>query len=265
MNGWDTAPVNFDIASRSNERIKWLRRLRDRAHRDAEGVFVVEGRRLYQRALGAGHEPVVTFVSEPDIEVASGERVTVTPEVLDRASYRSRSQGLIAVFNQHHLSLDDIDPGSNPLLLIAENVEKPGNLGAMCRTAAAAGVGAVIAVDETVDRWNPNALHASTGSIFSLPLVALSWEEVVPWLAGNGIQVIAASPDADETIWEVDLTRPIGVVIGAEDGGLSEEAVSRADRLVAIPQMGTGVDSLNASVAAGVILFEARRQRALVG
>lgn len=253
--------MDFDITSPSNERIKWLVRLRDRKYRDAEGVFAVEGSRLYQRALAAGFDPIVTFVSDPAVEGVVGDHVTVTPEVLDKASYRSKSQGIVAVFRQGSLTLEDLDPGPSPLLLIVENVEKPGNLGAMCRTAAAVGVDAVITIGEIVDRWNPNALRASTGAVLTVPLAASSWDEVEPWLEERGISIVAASPDATKSLWQSDLTGPIAVVIGAEDEGLSEHARSLAHRRVAISQLQAGVDSLNASVAAAVVLFEAVRQR----
>jgi len=253
--------VDHEITSPTNDRIKWLVRLRDRKHRDAEGVFVVEGSRLFQRALAAGLEPIVTFVSDPDIEVPVGERVGVAPDILDKASYRSRSQGLISVFEQFDVTLDRLDPGPVPLLLIVENVEKPGNLGAMCRTASAAGADAVIAVGDTVDRWNPNAIRSSTGAVFTLPVVTTSWDDVEPWLADRGVEVLAATPRADDKLWDVDLTGPVAIAIGAEDEGLSARAETTADRLVAVPQNMTGVDSLNASVAAGVGLFEAVRQR----
>lgn len=264
MEHCDTAAVGFEITSPSNERIKWLVRLRDRTHRDHEGVFVVEGSRLYQRALDAGLAPQVTFVSDPAIG-GVGETVTVAPEVLDKASYRARSQGLIAVFGQLETALDDLDKGSDPLFLIAENTEKPGNLGAMCRTAAAAGVDAVFTVGDTVDRWNPNAVRSSTGAIFSLPVVATSWDELESWVRDRGIRLVAASPDGGTTLWQTDLNGPLAVVVGAEDEGLSERAQSVAHHLVAIPQAETGVDSLNASVAAAVVLFEAVRQRSSGG
>lgn len=260
MQECDTASVTFDITSPSNERIKWLVRLRDRKHRDSEGVFVVEGRRLYQRALDAGFSPVVTFVSDPGAQTV-GEAVAVSPEALHRASYRSRSQGLIAVFEQMDTELDDIELGQCPLILLVENLEKPGNLGAMCRTAAAVRATAVVSVGDTVDPWNPNALRASTGAIFSLPVVASSWNEVEPWLADHGIKVAATSIDGDHTLWETDLSGPLAVVIGAEDEGISERARSIAGMLVAIPQADVGVDSLNASAAAAIFLFEVARQR----
>lgn len=251
--------MDFDITSTSNERIKWLVRLRERKHRDTEGVFVVEGERLYRRALEAGLEPAVTFVSN-DVDVV-GERVSVLPEVLDKASYRSRSQGIIGVFPQMDMGLASIDPQVNPLILVAESIEKPGNLGAMLRTASAAGASAVITVGGSVDVHNPNTLRSSTGAVFSTPVAVASWTELVEWLEQRSTRVVAASPEADVPFWETDLVGPVAIVIGAEDEGLSEQARSIARELVRIPQTDSGVDSLNASVAAAVLLFEAVRQR----
>lgn len=250
-----------DITSSGNDRIKWLVRLRERRHRDAEGVFVVEGGRLYNRAIAAGLSPVVTFVTEgADVDVV-GEVVTVEATALDKASYRERSEGLIAVFPEMMTSLDSLDIGQTPLLLVAEGVEKPGNLGAMMRTAGAAGVDAVVTVGESVDAHNPNAIRASTGAIFSVPLAITSWDELAPWLAARGIRLLAAAPSGGISLWDADLTGPVALVVGTEDQGLSPAAFEHATGIVEIPQSEGPVDSLNVSVAAAVLLFEATRQR----
>jgi len=250
-----------DITSPANERIKWLARLRERRHRDREGLFVVEGPRLYSRAIQAGLAPRVTFVSD-DVLATVGETVTVDPAALDKASYRDRSEGLIAVFPQVATGIERIEPETSPLILVAEDIEKPGNLGAMMRTAAAAGADGLIAVGSTVDPFNPNSVRASTGAVFDLDLAISSWDETGPWLEERGFAVIGASPDGNVPFWSVDLTGPLAVVIGAEDTGLSERAVAMATQIVVIPQSEEGVvDSLNASVAAAVLLFEAVRQR----
>lgn len=250
-----------DITSPTNERIKWLVRLRERRNRDAEGVFVVEGSRLYDRAIEAGLRPQITFTSTAGYADFDGEVITVEPAVLDKASYRSRSEGLIAVFPQNEIGLDRIDVQPSPLILIAENIEKPGNLGAMMRTAAAAGADALLAVGRTVDPFNPNAIRASTGASFSMPWAVCMWDEAGLWLTEREIELVAASPEGGVPLWQADLTGPVAIVIGAEDAGLSPEAEAAAGQLVAIPQTGA-VDSLNASVAAALVLFEAVRQRA---
>ncbi|HEU4894552.1 MAG TPA: RNA methyltransferase [Acidimicrobiia bacterium] len=250
-----------DITSPANDRIKWLVRLRDRRHRDAEKVFVVEGERLYRRALDAGLVPMVTFVTEEIEADLIGEVATVDPAALDKASYRQRSEGLISVFPDVSRSLGDVDLGRSPLILIAENVEKPGNLGAMLRTAGAAGVDALITVGARVDVTNPNTIRASTGAFFTVPLAVSQWAELIPWLAERDVRVIAATPTGDRSMWEADLTGPLSIVVGAEDTGLGETALALADETVNIPQTSGPVDSLNVSVAAALLLFEARRQR----
>ena len=249
--------MSYDITSQSNERIKWLVRLRDRRHRDAEGVFVVEGERLYGRALESGLTPAVTFVSGEFDTI--GETIVVSPDVMDKASYRTRSEGLISVFPQFDVTLGRIALGSDPLILVVENIEKPGNLGAMLRTAAAAGVDAVVAVGGAVDPFNPNVLRSSTGALFSVPVAVTTWDELAPWL--DGMNVVATTPEAPSSIWDTDLSGPTAVLIGAEDEGLTEGALKTASLTVTIPQAKGTTDSLNASVAAGIVLFEAVRQR----
>lgn len=250
-----------DITSPSNDRIKWLVRLRDRKHRDAEGVFVVEGERLYRRALETGLVPEVTFVTDPSIIDTVGPVLIVDPGALDKVSYRRESEGVIAVFPQLDTSLDHLDLTQPPLILIAENVEKPGNLGAMLRTAGAAGADALIIVGDSLDAHNPNVVRASTGALFTVPLAMSNWDELAQWLNDNGIGVVCAAPDAADPVWDAHLTGPLALVVGAEDVGLSDEALALAHRTVLIPQDTGIVDSLNVSVAAAILLFEARRQR----
>lgn len=250
-----------DIVSPSNERIKWLVRLRDRRHRDAESVFVVEGERLYTRAIEAGLVPEVTFVTPEAMVETVGPTVTVDADALDKASYRHRSEGLVAVFGQLNTGLATLDVPDDPLILVAENIEKPGNLGAMLRTAGAAGADGLIAVGQGVDAHNPNAVRASTGALFTVPLAVTEWDELEPWLDQTSIRVICSSPDAIDSVWDTRLTGPVALVVGAEDEGLSRRAMSAADQTVLIPQTADSVDSLNVSVAAAILLFEARRQR----
>ncbi|HEX6300045.1 MAG TPA: RNA methyltransferase [Acidimicrobiia bacterium] len=262
MDGAILRPVAPDITSPANDRIKWLTRLRDRRHRDAEGLFVVEGKRLYRRALEAGLVPEITFLADETLAETVGKTITVDPGALDKASYRRESQGVIGVFPQLDTRLDHLHLAEPPLILIAENVEKPGNLGAMLRTAAAAGADALITVGEALDAHNPNVVRASTGALFTVPLAMSNWDELAPWLDDNDIRVICAAPDASDPVWEAHLTGPLAIVVGAEDLGLSDAALALADCTVLIPQDTGIVDSLNVSVAAAILLFEARRQRA---
>jgi RNA methyltransferase, TrmH family len=253
--------VTPDITSPANDRIKWLVRLRERRHRDAEDLFVVEGEPLYERALGSGLVPVATFVTEGIETDLVGEVSTVEPAALDKASYRERSEGLIAVFPRVPTSIASLEVGASPLLLVTENVEKPGNLGAMLRTAGAAGVDALITAGRHVDPHNPNTVRASTGALFTVPLAVSDWEELGPWLARRDIRVAVATPTGGTPLWDADLTGSLALVVGAEHDGLSGTALALADETVRIPQTDGAVDSLNVSVAAAILLFEALRQR----
>lgn len=250
-----------DITSPTNERIKWLVRLRERRHRDDEGVFVVEGERLYRRALEADLHPRVSFVSVDSNVDTVGETLTVAPAALDKASYRKRADDVIAVFPQLDTRLERVKLSENSLFLVAEDVEKPGNLGAMLRTAAAAGADVLIAVGGAPDPHNPNAVRASAGALFTTALSVSAWDELEPWLEERDVEVLCSTPTMAEPIWDVNLTGTVALVVGAEDAGVSERAVAVADRAVHIPQTSGTVDSLNVSVATGVLLFEARRQR----
>lgn len=251
-------PMTYDITSPSNDRIRRLVRLRERRHRDAEGVFVVEGSRLVERALAAGMEPIEVY-TDRSLDLPGFERaVTVDPTALDRASYRNRSEGLIAVFEQLDLSLNRLgSPGS--LVLAAEAIEKPGNLGAMLRTADAVGADAFVAVGSTIDPFNPNVLRASTGALFSVAIAVCELVEFLDWL--DRVELVAAVPGSPIPYWADDLTGDTALIVGSEDAGLSEEAVEAARRTVSIPMAGI-TDSLNASVSLALLAYEAVRQRA---
>lgn len=251
------SPMTHDITSPSNDRIRRLVRLRDRGHRDSEGVFVVEGARLVKRALASGLEPIEVY-TDGSIELPEVDHVvTVAPEALDRASYRKRSQGLIVVFEQFPLDLGRLGtPGS--LTLAAEAIEKPGNLGAMLRTADAAGADAFVAVGATVDPFNPNVLRASTGALFTVPVALCELDDLTGWL--GDVELVAAVPHAPTPYWGGDLRRDVAIIVGTEDAGLSDAVIEAASRTVSIPMAGTA-DSLNASVSLALLAYEALRQR----
>lgn len=249
---------NSSISSSANERMKRLVRLRDRAYRDREGVFVVEGDLLFDRARASGLTPLEVYTT-PGHRIQS-ESIVVEPEVLDRVSYRNRSQDLIAVFENYSTPIDEIHLESHPLILVAESVEKPGNLGAMLRTADAVGATALITTGSVVDIFNPNVIRSSIGAIFSVPYTHAALPQLVDWLKQHAIELVAAVPGIDTAYWSADLTESLAILVGSEDTGLSNEARNAADRLVSIPMSGTA-DSLNVSVSAALLVFEARRQR----
>ena len=239
--------------------MKRLARLARRSHRDQDGVFVVEGPRLVARALAAGFV-VEEAYGDGSVQLDGLEMTTVSPEVLDRVSYRDRSEGVIAVFAQRRTTLDEIHPATPALILVGENLEKPGNLGAILRTADAVGADAVVTVPGEIDVFNPNAIRASTGAVFTVPVVSAAIAELTQWLDHHRIPLVAADPAGATSLWEADLSGPVALMIGAEDEGLTEEARGAADLLVSIPMRGS-VDSLNASVSMALLAYEAVRQR----
>lgn len=248
----------FEITSPTNDRIKRLVRLKERGNRDTEGVFVVEGKRLLSRAQKAGLTPVEIY-SDGRVESDSPTTV-VSPEILDKVSYRQRSEGVIAVFEQFDTRIEELAVPQDALILIAEGIEKPGNLGAMLRTADAVAADALIAVDGVVDVFNPNVLRTSTGAVFTVPLATVSLDVLATWLEKHSVRVVAAKPDGGAEIWETDLSGTMAIAIGAEAAGITPELSALADTFTRIPMAGES-DSLNASVAMAVIAFEAKRQR----
>lgn len=260
------------ITSATNPRIKALVRLRDRRERDTTDRFVIEGYRELTRAIEAAVAIETLFVC-PTLYLGANEAglvdraqrsgseiVAVAEEPFRKASYRDRPEGLLAVAVRFGTGLDRIPLTGNPLVLVAESIEKPGNLGTMLRTAEAAGAAGVIVADPTTDPFNPNVVRASLGTLFTVPLAVTDSSAAVAHLRAGGIRILAATPAGTEAHHAVDMTGPVAVVIGSEQYGLSRTWLDAADAAVVIPMPGS-VDSLNAATAAGILLFEARRQR----
>lgn len=250
----------FDITSTSNPRIKRLVGLRDRGPRDEEGVFVVEGPRQLERAIAAGLDPLEVYLDGTYPYSGPGQVATVDPETLARASYRSRSQGVLAVLPQFAVDLDPIPIASHPLVLVAEAIEKPGNLGAMLRTSDATRADLFVAVGAGVDPFNPNVVRASQGALFTVPLAVTDLDGLGAWLGEHEIDAVAADPSSRTPYWELDLTGRVAIVVGAEADGLSDGARQLARKTASIPMGGAG-DSLNASVSLALFAYEALRQR----
>lgn len=260
------------ISSPHNDRVKDLVRLRDRRHRDRTGQFLIEGFREVSRAVDAGVRVETLFLCPalflgPNedglierINAVGTEIVELAEAPFRKVSYRDRPEGLLAVAPQFDTALSGLSAGNTPLLLVAESIEKPGNLGTMLRTADAVGADAVIVADATTDPFNPNVVRASTGTLFTVPLAVASTEDSVGWLRENHVSIVATTPDTTTEVWDADLTGGVAVVIGAEQYGLSDAWMEAADVRIRIPMAGMA-DSLNAAMAAGVVLFEAVRQR----
>ena len=255
----------MDITSLQNPRVKHIVRLRDdRRQRQKDGLMLVEGFDEIQLALSAGHKPQ-TVLSSP--ELASGqlgavnaETITVNRAVFEKISYRENPDGWLAIFPIPRVSLDNLKLGALPLLIVAESIEKPGNLGAILRTADAAHVDAVIVCDPRADASNPNVVRASRGAIFTVPVIETNSAQAVVFLQRSNIRILAATPTAEEEYTRQDLRGPLAVAVGTEDEGLSDFWLSQADMRVKIPMMGK-VNSLNVSVSTALIVYEALRQR----
>jgi RNA methyltransferase, TrmH family len=261
----------LDISSPANARIKHLVALRRRRARDLAGVTLVEGYAELGLALSAGVRPQTLYYSP---ELAHGDElglldrlaglgtevVRVGRPVFAKIAYRESPDGWLAVVPTVDTDLDRLELGGQPLLLICEGVEKPGNLGAILRTADAAGVTAVIATDPVTDWGNANLVRASKGAVFAVPVAAAPSARVLPWLAGRGLTLVAAAPDGDVLLAEADLTGPVAIAVGSETHGLSGQWRDKADVTVRIPMFGRA-DSLNVAAAAAIVVYEAVRQR----
>lgn len=261
----------MDITSTSNPRVKELVALRRRRSRGRDAVTLVEGYAELALALAAGVRPQTLYhcpdlaIDDPrDVRATAAARgaevVRVSRPVFEKIAYRESPDGWLAVVPAVPTDLDRLRPGPDPLILVCEGVEKPGNLGAILRTADAAGVAAVIAADPATDWGNPNLVRASKGTLFSVPVAAAPSDEVRRWLAERSIAVVAATPDADVLLTEVDLTCPVAIAVGSERHGLSAPWLAAASTRVRIPMFGRA-DSLNVATSAAILAYEAVRQR----
>lgn len=257
------------ITSLQNEQVKEVVRLRERRERDKTDCFLIEGYRELLRALEGGRKIEKLFVC-PEFFLGSNEKSLIakanapvlecTKEVFSKISYRDRPDGLLAISPQMHRSLKDLQLKNSPFLLIAESIEKPGNLGTILRSADAAGVDAVIVCDPTTDIHNPNVVRSSVGTLFTLPVLEATGEETLNFLKQNKIAIVSATPHAEKEFTEVDFTVPLAIVVGTEQYGLSENWMKQADIAVRIPMLGKA-DSLNVASATTLLLYEVIRQR----
>jgi TrmH family RNA methyltransferase len=261
------------VSSRQNPRFKAALALREARERRRHGRILVDGAREIGRALDANVGLVEAWVAPDRVRTEAASRllprlataaeiVETTPELLARLAYGERDEGMVAVFEMPPTSLEHIaiDLPESALIAVVEGLEKPGNLGALLRSADGAGVDAVIVADPLSDVWNPNAIRASLGTIFSLPLAVCTAAEALAFLRRREATVVAAWVDGATEYDQVDLTGPVAVVVGAETTGLTA-AWSAPDVLrVSIPMLGLA-DSLNVSASAAILFYEARRQR----
>ncbi len=262
------------ITSLTNPRIKELVGLRRRRQRETADAILIEGYEELALALTAGVRPKALFycpdlVREPyELEIVDriaglgAEMFELSRPVFEKAAYRESPDGWLAVVAPPSTDLANLQVGDAPLILVCEGVEKPGNLGAMLRTADAAAVSAVIAAGPITDWGNPNLIRASKGTAFSVPLASGTTSEVLDWLRANGIPIVSTTPSTDTFLTEVDLTGPVAIAVGSEKYGLSAEWLARSQFKVKIPMFGRA-DSLNVATSAAIAVYEGVRQRML--
>jgi RNA methyltransferase, TrmH family len=261
------------ITSLTNPRVKAAVRLRDRSEREATGLTLVDGAREISRALSAGASVQTAFIARslvrtPEARAAVDnvqrqvkDVVEVSDAVLAKVAFGDRSDGIVAIVRIPSADLESLRllPGE-PLVVVVEGVEKPGNLGAILRTADGAGASGFIAANPLTDLFNPNAIRASLGTIFSMPIATASTAATLDWLTTRGITPVAGRVDGPTRYSDVDMRGPIAIVLGSEAAGLTKGWDDERVTPVTIPMLGTA-DSLNVSVAAAIMLYEAVRQR----
>ena len=253
------------VTSAQNPKIRNLLLLQEKSRtRREQGLFVVEGRRELQHCLEAGFTVRTVFVC-PEVAgerwpVAAGNLIEIPESLYRKVAYRGGTEGVIAEVEVKERRLEDLDLPENPLIIVLEAVEKPGNLGAVLRSADAARADAVIICDPLTDLWNPNLIRASLGGIFTVPTVAASSEETIAWLKAHGIRILTAQLQDSSWYYDVDMTGGTALVMGTESTGLTDLWRRAADAHIRIPMLGR-LDSLNVSVSAAILLFEAVRQR----
>jgi TrmH family RNA methyltransferase len=260
----------FDLSSAQNPKIKQIMSLRDRKARDETSLFIIEGYREISRAVQGGVQFESLFISpehflgvneETLISSIHAPKYRLPKHLFEKISYRDRPDGLIAIAKQMKLTLLDLP--KNSVYLIAEAIEKPGNLGTIIRSSDAAGVGGVIVCDRCTDIYNPNVVRASVGTLFTLPVIEATSDETYAWLKSQNITIVAATPAADAFYTDTNLSGSLAIVVGTEQLGLSSFWMEKAEVKVKIPMLGVA-DSLNVATATTLLLYEALRQNTLL-
>ena len=260
------------ISSTSNPIVKNILKLSKNKERQQSGKFVIEGLREIERARKGGYsfemllfnkklqgaeqsELLKHFENDSSVDL-----IEISENVFSRIAYRDNQDGILAITRQKHLGLSDLLPVGNSLYLVVETVEKPGNLGAMLRTADAANVTAMIVCDNQSDIYNPNVVRSSLGCLFTVPVISCSSAEAIAFLKANKVNIYSAALQDSKEYYNTDLTGPSAIVVGSEAEGLSTLWRNAADAIIRIPMFGIA-DSLNVSVSAAILIFEALRQR----
>jgi len=256
------------ISSLSNQKIKDLVRLQKASERRRQGLILIDGAREIELAKKSGVQIIELFYCPALIKKADGrffglkseQIIEVTEPVFSKICYKENPDGFLALAKPAVFTLETIKLSKNPLVIVLEAVEKPGNLGAIIRTATAGGVDVLIVNDNQTDIYNPNVIRASEGLIFSLPIVLTSVAETSKWLGEQKIKSFAAATTSSKNYTKVNFKKALAIILGSEAEGLSQEWIKSVDEVIRIP-MQKGIDSLNVSVSAAIILYEAIRQR----
>ncbi len=265
--------AELHVTSATNPRLRAVAALRRRRVREEEGLTVVDGYDELLLAVEAGvvprtllHCPELMLDPQGQGELVERVRalgastIRCSRAAFEKVAYREGPDGFVAVVPVAGVALADLPLPPDPLVVVVEGLEKPGNLGSVLRSADAAGVAAVVAADPVTDWGNPNVVRASKGTVFTVPVAAATLPEVLGWLRERGIRLVATTPDTDTVHTAVDWTGPVAVAVGTEKDGLTDAALGAAEERVRIPMAGR-VNSLNAGVSAAVVLYEAVRQR----
>ena len=269
--------MRTELTSPANPKVKYVVKLRSCSTREETGDMIVEGFRECRRALDNEYRPRAMFHCPElylknenerqlvdDAERVGADVFPCSKSAFVKMAYKERPDGLLMIGPHVSKRLSDLDLPPNALVVVTESIEKPGNLGTILRSADAAKVAAVIVCDRTTDIHNPNVVRASTGTMFSVPIVEASSEEALAWLKARNFKILAATPHAEKLQFEVDLTGNVAIALGAEQYGLTQKWMDGAELRVRIPMLGLA-DSLNVSAAATILLYEAVRQRIAAG
>lgn len=255
------------LSSQHNPRIKRLTALMEKSRlRKESGIFVVEGLREAERCLAAGYRIEALFHCPEIVDLPGSLRecgadlYELPKEVYSKIAMREGTEGVVAEVRARNTELKDLELGENPLIIVLESVEKPGNLGAVLRSADAAGADALVICDPLTDLYNPNVVRASTGAVFSVPCACCTSEEAIAFLRSRGVRILTAQLQDSSLYYDCDMRGGTAIIMGTESTGLTQVWRDAADAHIRIPMLGTA-DSLNVSVSAAILLFEAVRQR----
>ncbi len=264
------------ITSLQNPRIKFLHQLKEKSRlRKKEQQFVIEGQREIALAIKGGYQISQLYICTSIISEDKTKYILdmidfypqifeITIDIYQKLSHRSTTEGVLAIAKSKEISLDNLDLNTeNPLILVAESPEKPGNIGAILRTADAAKVDAVIIANPKTDIYNPNIIRSSVGCVFTNKIALGSTSEIIDFLNERQINLYGAALQSSENYYTQDYTKPTAIIVGTEDKGLTDEWLKNTTQNIKIPMSGA-IDSMNVSVAAGILIFEAKRQRDFV-